>query len=548
MAGWLYPENPGLLAGVIADPDADAPRLVYADWLEEQGDLPRAEFIRTSCELADKSAADPAYPGLVERHTLALGGLRLRRMKPPLPPEVSFRTPTPTGAGGFGDSFHRGFPFEVAPTLPRHEAPLEQWFQAFLDALRPAFDTTTVRGLNLCLSYPYMPDYRRVLACSDVVRIRALRADNAFAAPNALIPTLAVATDLPLLTWLAISELRPGDLPHLRSPVFEKITRLDLTELGLPERDAEGLGELAIFQRLRRLSVGLYQDNVSAALSAFSTLPDLHDLTVRVHPGIAAGSWWLCDFPALAKLIMTGVETTGLRRASPTTLHMALGLARMGAPRLATLEFRAVSPLLDDLREMTAADWWPQLRILRFADAGLPAGGAALVADSSCGPCLRVLEINGATREITPVLERGRFPKLSTLELHRCFHHTQSQELLWTLANAELPNLTRLSLQGALLEDAGARIIATNATFGRLRSLDLSHCGISEHGIEALLASPHLAQLQQLRLVGNTPGVKVAEMLCDPDVMPGLIDLELPIVQDSKLYQRLRELRPMLFY
>lgn len=40
-----------LLAAVLADPEADAPRLVYADWLTERGD-PRGIFISLQCELA----------------------------------------------------------------------------------------------------------------------------------------------------------------------------------------------------------------------------------------------------------------------------------------------------------------------------------------------------------------------------------------------------------------------------------------------------------------------------------------------------------------
>jgi uncharacterized protein (TIGR02996 family) len=40
-----------LLAAVVAEPTADAPRLVYADWLMERGD-PRGELIRLQCEAA----------------------------------------------------------------------------------------------------------------------------------------------------------------------------------------------------------------------------------------------------------------------------------------------------------------------------------------------------------------------------------------------------------------------------------------------------------------------------------------------------------------
>lgn len=37
---------------IIEHPDDDAPRLVYADWLEDRGDSDRAEFIRVECEFA----------------------------------------------------------------------------------------------------------------------------------------------------------------------------------------------------------------------------------------------------------------------------------------------------------------------------------------------------------------------------------------------------------------------------------------------------------------------------------------------------------------
>lgn len=47
-----------LLAGVLADPQADAPRLVLADWLGERGD-PRGEFISVQCELARGSSRVP---------------------------------------------------------------------------------------------------------------------------------------------------------------------------------------------------------------------------------------------------------------------------------------------------------------------------------------------------------------------------------------------------------------------------------------------------------------------------------------------------------
>jgi uncharacterized protein (TIGR02996 family) len=49
------------LQAILAAPDDDTPRLVYADWLDERGD-PRGEFIRLQCELAKLAVADGRRP------------------------------------------------------------------------------------------------------------------------------------------------------------------------------------------------------------------------------------------------------------------------------------------------------------------------------------------------------------------------------------------------------------------------------------------------------------------------------------------------------
>jgi uncharacterized protein (TIGR02996 family) len=44
-------DGDALLAAILADPKEDTPRLVYADWLEENGQEDRGKFIRAQCEL-----------------------------------------------------------------------------------------------------------------------------------------------------------------------------------------------------------------------------------------------------------------------------------------------------------------------------------------------------------------------------------------------------------------------------------------------------------------------------------------------------------------
>ncbi|WP_171471338.1 TIGR02996 domain-containing protein [Frigoriglobus tundricola] len=70
-------DEQALLAAVIAHPDEDTPRLMYADWLDENADaLPtrdpkemrlRAEFIRAQIEAARLPPNDPGAKALRDR-------------------------------------------------------------------------------------------------------------------------------------------------------------------------------------------------------------------------------------------------------------------------------------------------------------------------------------------------------------------------------------------------------------------------------------------------------------------------------------------------
>jgi uncharacterized protein (TIGR02996 family) len=57
----------GFLQAIIANPDDDTPRLIYADWLDDHGDSARAEFIRMQIELAHLPETDPRSEALAKR-------------------------------------------------------------------------------------------------------------------------------------------------------------------------------------------------------------------------------------------------------------------------------------------------------------------------------------------------------------------------------------------------------------------------------------------------------------------------------------------------
>src|SRR5262245_42219655 len=60
-------DGPALLASCVEDPEDDVPRLVYADWLEEQGQSERAEFIRAQIQLARDPDDSPERRALAFR-------------------------------------------------------------------------------------------------------------------------------------------------------------------------------------------------------------------------------------------------------------------------------------------------------------------------------------------------------------------------------------------------------------------------------------------------------------------------------------------------
>src|SRR5262245_46067126 len=60
-------QHEAFLRPIIETPEDDAPRLVYADWLEDHGDPDRAEFIRVQCRLASIDEDDPERRELLRR-------------------------------------------------------------------------------------------------------------------------------------------------------------------------------------------------------------------------------------------------------------------------------------------------------------------------------------------------------------------------------------------------------------------------------------------------------------------------------------------------
>src|SRR5262249_2112392 len=124
-------DGQALWAAVLEDPADDSVRLVYADWLADNGQEARAEFIRVQVERARLPDDDPAAEALPQRQAaLSLAhGPAWRAERPPIP-------------GAFLRPFVRGFVEEA--TFSDAGA-----FLAAADALFAAVPLTRLRLTRL---------------------------------------------------------------------------------------------------------------------------------------------------------------------------------------------------------------------------------------------------------------------------------------------------------------------------------------------------------------------------------------------------------------
>jgi uncharacterized protein (TIGR02996 family) len=124
------PDDPAFIRAIAASPDDDAPRLVYADYLDETGDpakAARAEFIRVQIEKARLVPDTPRWTELWHRDTALLEWATQWRAELPRIVGVQY--------GGFA----RGFVDKVESYTPI----------AFLSSASKVFDCVPVFRLSV---------------------------------------------------------------------------------------------------------------------------------------------------------------------------------------------------------------------------------------------------------------------------------------------------------------------------------------------------------------------------------------------------------------
>jgi uncharacterized protein (TIGR02996 family) len=285
-------EHDTFLQAILADPDDDAPRLMYADWLERRRD-PRGEFIRVQCTLAKLVRDDPKRTDLVARERVLLNKH-----------ETEWVGPLRQWAKRW--EFRRGFVEAVLLPAEAFLAHADALFQIApirrVSFVSPFLQSPPVRHATLPIGGPVIA---RLAACPYLARLSAVNF-NCHIGPTGM-ATLA-ATPLPLnLTWLNLSGGSIGDegvRSLAASPHFAGLTFLDLSSNHIGPEGARALVHSPHITQLASLTFaynGLGDGGVQALAASANTsmLTTLRLVCCRVS---TAGARALSDSPYLGRL------------------------------------------------------------------------------------------------------------------------------------------------------------------------------------------------------------------------------------------------------
>ena len=260
-------------------PADDAPRLIYADWLEEHGQADRAEFIRIQCRLARRSDSDA---NLVAALAVALrsradGLMRIHwnEWVGPLRDIVGPRRDR-YGESWMGEEFQTAYrPHFVGGFVSMLSLDAERFVRraADLNRLTP-LNTLNLWGAGNCA--------RALADTAELKGLSTLAFPDYYDAPLKAADATAMAAS-PYLQGLSMLHLGRNDLGDegvealAHAPWLLSVIWLDLTENGLSDRGARVLADSPLLVNLRTLL--LRRNAFSAAgISALTSSANLRGL------------------------------------------------------------------------------------------------------------------------------------------------------------------------------------------------------------------------------------------------------------------------------
>jgi uncharacterized protein (TIGR02996 family) len=471
----------GFLDDIVANIDDDTPRLVYADWLTENGQDDRAEFIRVQVERARLPAWDAAQVRL-----------RLREQELLKQHGEQWLAELPAIAGAKWEGFRRGIVAEVS-------------FASF-EAMRAK--------AHAC----------RVVAPVEAVTVRwPRRAEGEADAPIAELRELSL-TGRPdredEIAWLAdspqLSTLRALTVHGLWVDALRRLTASPhLSGLKAFRLPSNNLGNAGIRVLTQAASLTSLEE-----LSLVGRLYERYGEDPTVH---AAGMEALAAWAGLASVRALTLTGSDLRRAG---LRALLRSRHIGALKELSLRSgRLDGQMMDEFGSASPA---LRLETLNLGENVLKELGVAYLATAGCVRELKALWLDrceiplGGARTLT---KKAAF--LDGLRMLDVGHNHFGPTGLTALLDRAPPALHTLRMRDNDLYDKGAALLAASPASDVLLEVDLSQNILGPAAAQALGESAHLRRLLVLRLVDNRINESAGATLAESPLGQRLAVLEL---------------------
>jgi uncharacterized protein (TIGR02996 family) len=448
-------DHENFLQAIVADPDDDTPRLIYADWLEEHGN-PHGRFIRVQCALERFGLGDPRRLTFEDEAEDLLAAH-----------EEEWTARLRGGADNW--TFRRGFVEDVAADGETFLANANAWFAAF--PLR-----------RVCLRLP-----------------------------TGLMPALARDRHLVQLESLAFRGhfLRDRELRELlASPYLNRLTALDLREQGIETGGVRALAESPLISGLQLLDLGNNRavgDQAVRALAAASGAASLRTLKLGGTNLTARGVNDLFGSVTLSALRELDLSSVQWRDLSGFVESMARSpvLGKLTALNLAR------HPLpLTELQRLLSVLGRPGFLRLGLSDCRLEAGSAEALAATPFGS-LEALDLSRNRIGSDGARALAESSALANLtELHLGWTDVRDTGVKAIASSPHLTRLTVLDLAHNEIGGPGLRALVASPNVVGLRDLDLSSNYVNHASVEALANAPNLSRLRSLKLNGNRLGQK----------------------------------------
>ncbi|HTU19619.1 MAG TPA: TIGR02996 domain-containing protein [Gemmataceae bacterium] len=388
------------LHDILTHPDDDAPRLIYADWLDEHND-PRGEFIRVQCALAQLRDEDPRRWPLEQREQELLQEHEAKWL--------------PKDIGNVPCVFRRGFVEEISLFTQDFPIVAERLFeQTPLQhlCLRLPIHAAEIarsregRGWECVCQSPYLARLRELTLsfhpCLEDWRSFGESPYLANLTHLKLLPDRSLATDSidwavllhrPRLHSLTLSHqiLTLEDLPVLaNASSLSSLRELNLNGNLLTHEAVRVLAEGRLLSQLETLHLdsNLLGDAGALTIRDWPSLPRLSRLSLGHNYIFATGVQALAEAPALSELISLDLFGNISCDAGVAALTASSRLAHL---RALNLRFNGVGD--EGVRRLAQSENCAQLTCLNLTANRITSAGARDLIASPHLPSLARLDL-----------------------------------------------------------------------------------------------------------------------------------------------------------